>query len=130
VAIDEASFIQSVQHIPVEALSCAVSVMECQVEKGTSNGPIAGAPPMPRHRGAYLTQAVGEDDPDGNGLLFNVAIGKLSHLEIIRPNVAMLNKSAKGWLAGDIEEESALRRSLAAGGNDSTRQRCFMAARR
>jgi hypothetical protein len=32
--VDEASFMESVQHIPVEALPCAVSVMQGQPEKG------------------------------------------------------------------------------------------------
>ncbi len=42
----------------------------------------------------YFTQALGEDDPDRNDLLMDIATEELSHLEVIGTIVAMLNKGA------------------------------------
>jgi Mn-containing catalase len=67
----------------------------------------------------YFTQAVSEDDPGRRDMLFDIATGELSHLEIIGSIVAMLNKGAKGQLAEGVESEAELYRSLTGGGNDS-----------
>jgi Mn-containing catalase len=67
----------------------------------------------------YFTQGLAETDPGRKDLLMDIATEELSHLEIIGSIVGMLNRGAKGQLAEGVEEEAALYRSLADGGNDS-----------
>jgi Mn-containing catalase len=67
----------------------------------------------------YFVQGVSEDDPGRKDLLMDIATEELSHLEVIGSIVGMLNKGAKGDLAGGVEKEAELYRSLTGGGNDS-----------
>jgi Mn-containing catalase len=73
----------------------------------------------------YFTQAVGKDDPGRKDMLPNIATEELSHLEIVGSIVAMLNKSAKGQLAGAVEAEAELYRSMTGGGPTRTQRLCY-----
>src|SRR5690606_29872626 len=67
----------------------------------------------------YFTQYIGEDDPGRKDMLIDIATEELSHLEIIGHLVAMLNKGAKGELAGAVDTEPELYQKLRGAGNDS-----------
>src|SRR5437879_1867653 len=67
----------------------------------------------------YFMQAIGEQDAGRKDMLLDIATEELSHLEVIGSLVAMLNRGAKGRLAGATEQEAELYRSLNGPGNDS-----------
>ena len=67
----------------------------------------------------YFTQHLAEDDPGRRDLLIDIATEELSHLEVIGTIVAMLNKGAKGRIAGGTDSEADMYRSISGGGNDS-----------
>src|SRR5690348_10881376 len=68
----------------------------------------------------YFTQALSEEDPGRQDMLYDIATEEMSHLEVIGSIFCMLNKGVKGQIAEGVEQATDLLANITRGSQSHT----------